>query len=165
MGASLFFCALGFGSGRFCIWMQSWVPVVHIVDNGAALCNLRRAPLRSCPYCGQLPMMSLSQFATSEPKGVFQVATNCRNWRRAGRPNFGRANPSVAVRISDFYHSSATVAELERRCGTGLCDAILGVFSPALIFSLRRGWGGFCGRWRGLHCCVLFLNVKTVDIF
>lgn len=37
------------------------------------------APLRSCPNFGQLPMMSLSQFATSEPKGVFQVATNCRN--------------------------------------------------------------------------------------
>lgn len=133
--------------------MQSWVPVVHIVDNGAALCNLRRAPLRSCPYCGQLPMMSLSQFATSEPKGVFQVATNCRNWRRAGRPNFGL--------LPQFRNCCGT----ERRCVTGLYNAILGVFSPALVFFLWRCWSGFCGRWRGLHCCVLFLNVKTVDIF
>ena len=101
------------------------------------------APLRSCPNFGQLPMMSLSQFATSELKGVFQVATICRNWRRAGRPNFGRANPSVAVRISDFYHSSATVAELK---GAAL-QASTTRFQPLC------GWGGIFYRLEGKRAC------------
>ena len=87
--------------------------------------------------------MSFSQFATSELKGVFQVATICRNWRRAGRPNFGRANPSVAVRISDFYHSSATVAELK---GAAL-QASTTRFQPLC------GWGGIFYRLEGKRAC------------
>lgn len=109
-------------------------------DELIAICDKRtKGRLSSCDKLSQLAPCRASEFRTSKPK--------------RSRPNFGL--------LPQFRNSCGT----ERRCVTGLYNAILGVFSPALVFFLWRCWSGFCGRWRGLHCCVLFLNVKTVDIF